>query len=92
MLMVSVYHGEEGNMVLKWVHRVEAPHLDESGSSGLNPEPDVDHLPNPVPDNHFYKLSLMSERFHGFRKYCDQLGTKCPNILAFVDNVHLSQN
>lgn len=40
--MVSVYHGEEGNMVFKWAHVVEAPHPDGSGSSGLKPEPDVD--------------------------------------------------
>lgn len=39
--MVSVHHGEEGNMVLKGAHVVEAPHRDGSGSSGLKPEPDV---------------------------------------------------
>jgi len=43
LFMVSVHHGEEGNMVvLKGAHVVEAPHRDGSGSSGLKPEPDVD--------------------------------------------------
>ena len=50
------------------------------------------HLPSPVLDTHFYKLCLMSERSQGFRKYCDQLDTKCPNMWAFGDNVHLNPN
>lgn len=37
LFMVSVHHGEEGNMVV-----LKGAHRDGSGSSGLKPEPDVD--------------------------------------------------